>query len=730
VSQAIDIQMPLLLGAEEAAQGCERQAVFFRRDRECSACSGKGVVQARRCAPCEGTGVTYFPHRVDLALPPGLENQYRIRVKGLGGAAADGRTWGDLTFVCYVRSGEGAGSGSVPAVDNAVLAEAKTAAKQAMRRGDARQVLVELGIPGREGRLDGEAHALLGVAYANLGEKEHAAKHLYAALEQEPDNGGHHYNAGFFEAACGNRIAACLCYESALNRSPASGQARMALQQALAALWNAEARPLQITQSGLWALTEIGQAMSARQYVRAIALFGQVNLSGVSAEVRNTLQFLGGCAYLLACASRQSDSVEEAAALLYTCAASEPAREVFQHGLVALEHFLRYDCDLDGLLAFAAYQAAARRPGRAGEVLVRAVAAAQAYTPPQASMVVVDPLVRAKQASVLKRFETLRLTLKTFPPAQAEEMWLRGLAELVEAYYQVAVSGQIEPGWSHAVHAVQLLESAVVQSPLEPTKRNLFFQAVDYSSHLAEALLKQTDSGLYMLLQNTEEALRASAIPNLPLSKLLRSDETRKELRDLVRAVSRPLLKAAEEPLRGEFVAAARIGYYVLTNYRLLLMWERLPQMHLLPLSVIQRYSPRAEGMQTTTLVFGYRDGRQLALNRVANGSFPPAELMEYLLSARLWEVLPEADRTRLEAGFAEEEARTGSLHRYEVLLPDLAVIATAGRTTTAAPAPPPARPAACTRCGRVSGSQDLFCRQCGAPLGDEGSSPPTPTGS
>jgi Flp pilus assembly protein TadD len=715
--------MPILLSWDEAVQGCERRTIFFRRDQECAACSGKGFVNGRPCAPCEGTGATFFPHRLVLTLPPGIDDRRRVRVRGQGNAASGGRSWGDLSFVCYLRSdrpSEGEGSDVRSPGGKEALGDAKAAAKQAMRLGDAEQAVARLGDPQVEMQLDAEAHALLGIAYANMGDKDQAATHLYMAVEQEPSSSVNHFNAGFFEAALGNPIQACVCYEAALNRASSYPRAQAALLKALASLWDGlnlaggmEADP------GVF--NAIRQAMSARQYVRAAALFAPMNLVVLPVALQNTLRFLGGCAHLLACCSEQGDSVAESAALLDACANAAPDNIAFQQGLVALRHYVHYDCDLDGLLALAKYQITTRRGVGAGTTLVRAVQLAQFYAPPQANVAVVDPLIQAKQASILKRLEAVRAALKTSPGGQADRAWSMGLADLAEAYFQVAISARIEPGWPFSVRAVQSLEAAFAQDPNDATRRLLFFQAVDYCNHLAEAMLKQVDFQLQTLLQNTMEALRSATIPEMPLRKLMRTPEARSELKDLLKTAGKSLLSAARELLRGEFIVAVRDGLYVLTNYRLLLMTDPSAAPHLIPLSILQKYSPRAASIQTSTLLIGYRDGRQLALNRIPNRSFPPADLIEYLLAARMWEALPDADRGRLETG-SLPSAESGSIPRQGAAhAQGTADSPRDSKAVPVMPAAPPTLPAnaVCSHCGRLSGSQDVFCRQCGAALRD-----------
>ena len=718
---AVDIEMPLLLSRDEAAQGCERPAIFFRRDQECAACAGKGSAQGRACAPCDGTGATFLPHRLRLTLPPGLADRHLVRVRGQGNAAARGRSWGDLFFVCYVRPVPRDRPEIAPPAETGrqALAEAKAAAKEAMRRRDAAAAVQRRSAPPVEALWDAEAHALLGIACANLGEKDRAATHLYTALEEEPNNSLHHFNAGFFEAALGNRLQACVCYEAALRRSPSYRQAREALPQALAGLWTTPHLP-ELLQTDPRELQEIQRAMLARHYAQAASLCARLHLPGLTAEEQNGLRFLWGCAHLLACCSGQGDGIEQAAALFDLCARSAPLREAARQGLDALERWAHRDGDLDGLLALARYQTAAHNSIGAGRSLARAVEYARNYTPPQASVAIVDPLIQAKQTSIHRRLEALRAAVQALPRSQGgDSSWLAGLTDLTEAYIQVAVAGRIDPGWPFAVRAVQSLEAAFAPSPTDTTRRDLFFQAVDYMNHLADAMLKQVDTQLQLLLQTTRDTLRSELLPSMPLRALLRTEQTRRELHALLTAAGKSLLVTAFEALRGEFIVAARAGQYVLTNYRLLLITESESPPHLLPLAAIQKYSPRPESIHTSTLVIGYRDGRQLALNRVANKSFPPADLIETLLAARMWEALPPEEPNGPAAVSLPREQVGGLPH--SAALPSGAAEAHAGG---AAGSPARSADAACRRCGRLRGAHDVFCRQCGAALNHDIPSP------
>jgi molecular chaperone DnaJ len=80
-------------GAIEDDQG------FFSFSRPCTRCGGRGRVIETPCPTCAGRGSVRRPRQVKVRIPQGVRDGQRIRVKGRGGAGANGGPDGDL----YVR---------------------------------------------------------------------------------------------------------------------------------------------------------------------------------------------------------------------------------------------------------------------------------------------------------------------------------------------------------------------------------------------------------------------------------------------------------------------------------------------------------------------------------------------------------------------------------------------------------------------------------------------------
>ncbi len=77
-------------GAVEENQG------FFSFSRPCSRCGGRGRLIDTPCRTCGGAGAVRRPRQVKVRIPQGVRDGQRIRVKGKGGAGANGGPDGDL----------------------------------------------------------------------------------------------------------------------------------------------------------------------------------------------------------------------------------------------------------------------------------------------------------------------------------------------------------------------------------------------------------------------------------------------------------------------------------------------------------------------------------------------------------------------------------------------------------------------------------------------------------
>jgi molecular chaperone DnaJ len=76
----------------------------FSFSQVCPTCGGRGQVIPTPCPTCKGRGVEMRAREVKVRVPVGVTNGQRIRVKGRGGAGANGGPPGDLFVVVSVQS--------------------------------------------------------------------------------------------------------------------------------------------------------------------------------------------------------------------------------------------------------------------------------------------------------------------------------------------------------------------------------------------------------------------------------------------------------------------------------------------------------------------------------------------------------------------------------------------------------------------------------------------------
>jgi molecular chaperone DnaJ len=75
----------------------------FSFSQVCPTCGGRGQVIPTPCPTCNGSGVEVRAREVKVRIPAGVADAQRIRVKGRGGAGANGGPPGDLFVVVHVR---------------------------------------------------------------------------------------------------------------------------------------------------------------------------------------------------------------------------------------------------------------------------------------------------------------------------------------------------------------------------------------------------------------------------------------------------------------------------------------------------------------------------------------------------------------------------------------------------------------------------------------------------
>lgn len=75
---------------------------FFSFSRPCPQCGGVGMVVETPCPTCGGRGTELRPRQVKVRIPAGVAQDQRIRLKGKGGAGAQGGPSGDLYVIVKV----------------------------------------------------------------------------------------------------------------------------------------------------------------------------------------------------------------------------------------------------------------------------------------------------------------------------------------------------------------------------------------------------------------------------------------------------------------------------------------------------------------------------------------------------------------------------------------------------------------------------------------------------
>ena len=90
-----DLQTPVEITLEEAAQGTRRM-IEFEREEPCATCGGTGKQGSAACPTCRGTGEVVRAHRVAVKIPAGVRDGSRVRAAGEGGTGPGGGPRGDL----------------------------------------------------------------------------------------------------------------------------------------------------------------------------------------------------------------------------------------------------------------------------------------------------------------------------------------------------------------------------------------------------------------------------------------------------------------------------------------------------------------------------------------------------------------------------------------------------------------------------------------------------------
>jgi len=78
------------------------QQGFFQMTRTCGRCRGAGEVIKEHCPACAGSGAVHRKRPLKIKIPPGVDNETRLKLRGEGEAGTRGGPPGDLYVVISV----------------------------------------------------------------------------------------------------------------------------------------------------------------------------------------------------------------------------------------------------------------------------------------------------------------------------------------------------------------------------------------------------------------------------------------------------------------------------------------------------------------------------------------------------------------------------------------------------------------------------------------------------
>lgn len=80
----------------------ERRQGFFAMRTTCPHCRGQGVIITDPCKECRGLGLVQTPKKLSVKIPPGMDENSRLRLTGEGEEGTNGGAPGDLYVVVHV----------------------------------------------------------------------------------------------------------------------------------------------------------------------------------------------------------------------------------------------------------------------------------------------------------------------------------------------------------------------------------------------------------------------------------------------------------------------------------------------------------------------------------------------------------------------------------------------------------------------------------------------------
>jgi molecular chaperone DnaJ len=94
---------PQCNGAGEVRRIQSRGFMQFVSITPCGKCNGTGKIIEKKCPECRGEGRVYETRKIQLKVPPGVDDGSYLRVPGQGQAGANGGAAGDLYVLIHVK---------------------------------------------------------------------------------------------------------------------------------------------------------------------------------------------------------------------------------------------------------------------------------------------------------------------------------------------------------------------------------------------------------------------------------------------------------------------------------------------------------------------------------------------------------------------------------------------------------------------------------------------------
>ena len=100
-----DIEHPIEVTLEETYHGATR-TIAIQTEGPCQNCKGTGEIRGVPCASCRGSGVVPLIKRLEVKIPPGVNDGSRVRIAGKGESGYAGAASGDLYLIVSVKPHE------------------------------------------------------------------------------------------------------------------------------------------------------------------------------------------------------------------------------------------------------------------------------------------------------------------------------------------------------------------------------------------------------------------------------------------------------------------------------------------------------------------------------------------------------------------------------------------------------------------------------------------------